>query len=453
MARLAHAPRPRSASGNSSGGSGLGGGFLGDPNGSFGGGGGQQQQQPTMKRMQHHSSSNSSTTIESLADLTRLLSRLQQSIMYPDATRERRLRTSEYERNKAETNLEYARGLLTRLEQDALAVKIQARRQELQADLNRKRGVYGQLVERLRELEEMSIDSDAEEEDGGDDAAGGHGDGGGNDTDDTEDLLGSIVMTPSESTNSMEGSHGAGRGPGEDDDNDEQHGWGDVGYDDDDQTSNQSRGAQSVERHIASQPSSAARQDLRQEPGPASESIHNVERQRSENAGTTATSSSSSSQVIRARRQPAEQGNDTAHTTQSSATATARAQLFSGRTSKSSATTDVQTTTATTEAVLDHQRAEQDALTENLVRMAASLKKSSQAFSTSLEQEKDVLDATGKSLERNELGLEGASRRMGAIRKMSEGQGWLGRMKLYAMIFGLAVAAVLLVFVMPKLRF
>lgn len=38
---------------------------------------------------------------DSLTDLTRLLDRLQQSILHADAERERRLRTSEYERNKA----------------------------------------------------------------------------------------------------------------------------------------------------------------------------------------------------------------------------------------------------------------------------------------------------------------------------------------------------------------
>ncbi len=38
---------------------------------------------------------------DSLTDLTRLLGRLQQSILHADAERERRLRTSEHERNKA----------------------------------------------------------------------------------------------------------------------------------------------------------------------------------------------------------------------------------------------------------------------------------------------------------------------------------------------------------------
>ncbi|KAH7037902.1 uncharacterized protein B0I36DRAFT_345954 [Microdochium trichocladiopsis] len=355
--------------------------------------------------------------------------------MYPDAERERRLRTSEYEREKAGTNLEYARTLLTRLEQDALHIKIHSRRQELQADLNRKREVFEALTERLRELEDLSIDSDAEDDD---------------DTDDTtEDLLSSIVMTPSESTNSRDESGGSGGRNDEDEDDDhDQHGWGDVGgYDDEAGDENGDRDSRPAS-HGQSIPDTSP--DL---PGGSTKVSQSVQaptpsRPDDDNPSTSETTTTTTSQQVRSRQPAGEGSKDTAHTTQSST----RAQLFGSRTGKSAATTDL-STTATTEAILDHQRAEQDALTEDLVRMAASLKKSSQAFSTSLEQERDVLDATGRSLERNELGLEGASRRMGAIRKMSEGQGWLGRMKLYAMIFGMAVAAILLVFVMPKLRF
>lgn len=37
----------------------------------------------------------------SLTDLNRLLARLQQTVLHADSEREKRLRTSEYERNKA----------------------------------------------------------------------------------------------------------------------------------------------------------------------------------------------------------------------------------------------------------------------------------------------------------------------------------------------------------------
>jgi hypothetical protein len=109
--------------------------------------------------------------------------------------------------------------------------------------------------------------------------------------------------------------------------------------------------------------------------------------------------------------------------------------------------------TATSEALLSHNRTEQENLTQSLLSMASALKESSRAFATSLEEEKTVLDSATKGLDKNELGLEAASRRMGYLRTMTEGRGWWGRMLMYAWIFGLMVIAILIVFVMPKLRF
>jgi hypothetical protein len=85
--------------------------------------------------------------------------------------------------------------------------------------------------------------------------------------------------------------------------------------------------------------------------------------------------------------------------------------------------------------------------------MASALKESSQAFSSSLEKEKTVLDSATSGLDKNELGLEAAQRRMGMLRRMSEGKGWWGRMLMYAWIAGLMVIALIVVFVLPKLRF
>jgi hypothetical protein len=85
--------------------------------------------------------------------------------------------------------------------------------------------------------------------------------------------------------------------------------------------------------------------------------------------------------------------------------------------------------------------------------MAQQLKQSSQAFSSSLEEEKSVLNRATEGLDKNELGLEAASRRMGYLRTMTEGRGWWGRMLMYAWIAGLMVLAILIVFVGPKLRF
>lgn len=178
-----------------------------------------------------------------------------------------------------------------------------------------------------------------------------------------------------------------------------------------------------------------------------SEANHAVEQQRPvpeatsiPEAGQTGTSTQ---QTLRSRGAPAQAQTDTGEST-------ARSQLFG---SHPSSPTTALSTTATTEAILDHQRAEQDKLTESLLNMAKSLKSQSNAFHTDLEQEKDILSAAGRGMEKSEFGMEAASRRMGALRRITEGKGWWGRMMLYAWIFGLMVVAILIVGVLPKLRF
>ena len=109
--------------------------------------------------------------------------------------------------------------------------------------------------------------------------------------------------------------------------------------------------------------------------------------------------------------------------------------------------------TATTEALLTHNRTEQENLTTAMLSIAAQLKQQSRAFAASLEGEKEILDRTAQGLDKNELGLEAAQRKMGFLRSYSEGKGWWGRMVMYVWIFALMILAVVIVFVMPKLRF
>lgn len=52
-------------------------------------------------------------------------------------------------------NLEYARGLLVKLEQDALHIKVQSRKQQTQLDLVAKRNQILLLEERLQEFNEV----------------------------------------------------------------------------------------------------------------------------------------------------------------------------------------------------------------------------------------------------------------------------------------------------------
>lgn len=132
----------------------------------------------------------------------------------------------------------------------------------------------------------------------------------------------------------------------------------------------------------------------------------------------------------------------------SAASTTSREQLFGGRQQQKDEKGNLQKT----EAMMSHNATEQEALTQGLLGLARALKESSQQFGASLESEKDVLRRAEGGLDRNAQGMEAAERRMGMLRRMSEGQGWWGRIKLYAFIFGLWVACFLIVFLLPKFR-
>jgi hypothetical protein len=106
-----------------------------------------------------------------------------------------------------------------------------------------------------------------------------------------------------------------------------------------------------------------------------------------------------------------------------------------------------------TEAILSHHRNEQESLTTSLLDMAKQLKQQSLLFGQTLESDKSIVDRAVSGLDKNQLNMDAASRRMGTLRKMTEGKGWFARMKLYGMIFGLWVVAFLIVFVGPKIRF
>lgn len=118
-----------------------------------------------------------------------------------------------------------------------------------------------------------------------------------------------------------------------------------------------------------------------------------------------------------------------------------------------STTTTGDPSVAQTEAVLSENRAEQEALTTSLLEMAKQLKQQSIHFGNTLEGDKGILDRAVEGLDKNTLGMEAAGQRMGTLRRMTEGRGWWARMKLYGLIFGLWVAAFLIVFVGPKIRF
>lgn len=128
---------------------------------------------------------------------------------------------------------------------------------------------------------------------------------------------------------------------------------------------------------------------------------------------------------------------------------TARTVLFANRRRPA----PPQSSTATAEAIMDQQRAEQDALSDSILKMAGALKASSHKFSSTLEADKEAVGRAGDGMAKTEHSMEAARGRMGTLRRMTEGTGWWGRMLLYAWVYGLMVGLVLLVFVFPKLRF
>ena len=103
-------------------------------------------------------------------------------------------------------------------------------------------------------------------------------------------------------------------------------------------------------------------------------------------------------------------------------------------------------------AMLDSSRTQED-LTTSLVDMAAQLKQQARKFQFSLDQDKGLLDRALEGLDRNLTGMEAASKNMQFLKRMSEGEGLWGRLKLYAIILAMWMFAILLVFVGPKLRF
>ncbi|KAL8781966.1 MAG: hypothetical protein Q9213_005774 [Squamulea squamosa] len=102
---------------------------------------------------------------------------------------------------------------------------------------------------------------------------------------------------------------------------------------------------------------------------------------------------------------------------------------------------------------LEAHSTEQVDLTSSMVALVAQLKSSTLAFSSSLDLDNEALARAQEGLEKNESGMEVAGKRMGMLKRMSEGKGWWGRIMLYAWIGGLWIVAIALVFIGPKFRF
>ncbi|KAL2271881.1 hypothetical protein VTJ83DRAFT_1252 [Remersonia thermophila] len=379
-----------------------------------------------------------------LADLSLLLSRLQRTILHADAEREARLRKSEFEREKAHANISYARTLLAKLEQDASSIKV-PRRQDLQADLLRKRDLLDQLSERLNDLAEFAAAAAVVSGD----ASGGDGD---EDTSDGEDILADIIATPSASLDSSARSPDT---PPQEVHESQQGGDSSECGPDPLELPSRSR---PEEQHPSTQPTPQPQpQPQPQPPEQQASAPQTTTSQTLRSRQPHQPSSPPSSSSTTAATAPATSAAATPTPTPPAASATTTAtSLFGSRAvtkSSASSTAAAAAAVSTTEAILDHQRVEQDALSESILKLAAELKASSHAFSASLDEDRALVERAGRGMERTGEQMSVVSRRMGALQRMAEEEGWLGRMKLYAMVYGLMVVLVLVVFVLPKLRF
>ncbi|ESZ91906.1 hypothetical protein SBOR_7700 [Sclerotinia borealis F-4128] len=306
------------------------------------------------------------------ANLERMLARLQKIILDPDTTLSGSRRYAEWV--KVGTNLEYARGLLVHVEQDAQNIKVQSRKQEIGADLVRKSHLIQRLSERLEELLELA----SYEEEGEDSSEG-------------EDLLAHDQDTPSETT----------------------------------------EGTNTTRDEERSTPSPT---DYTPPPNTHMESLPSPVQ--------THFSQPPESSTLRSRNHRAElfeTASRQAHTTSTS--------------NSKSAPKPSSTATATNETLLTHHRTEQEVLSNSLLSMAQELRARSHTFASTLATDSTILDSAVTNINKNEIGLEAASKRMGYLRSMTEGKGWWGRMMMYAWIAGLALLACVIVFVLPKLRF
>lgn len=272
-----------------------------------------------------------------------------------------------------------------------------ARRQEVQADLNRKRDLLEQVTDRMRDLEELSAHAVDDEDEV---------------SSEEDDILGEIIATPSQSLDSR--STDVLQQDSTKDDREQNilqappptEPW---------QNGSNGRVVETLEEVISEKPDTLTSQTLRprgQQPAPSDPEKVN-------------------------------QDLDTAQTTGAT---TQRSMLLGDRSAEVSEL-------ATTEAILDRERREQEEITEAMSKITKELKLSSLRFSEALEEDKEMTEQAAKGLNKNELGLEAAARRMGALTRMTEGKGWWGRIILYAWIYGLMVVLVLVVFVLPKLRF
>lgn len=96
---------------------------------------------------------------------------------------------------------------------------------------------------------------------------------------------------------------------------------------------------------------------------------------------------------------------------------------------------------------------EHEDITTSLLNMAAQLKQQARQFQFTLDQDKSMMDRALEGLDQNVSAMGLASKGIKTLQRMSEEQGFFGRLKLQLIIAGMWAVAILLVFAGPKLRF
>ena len=64
-----------------------------------------------------------------------------------------------------------------------------------------------------------------------------------------------------------------------------------------------------------------------------------------------------------------------------------------------------------------------------------------------------MVERAGREMARTGEKMDGVTQKMGTLRRLTEGEGFWGRVRLYCMVYGLMIVLILFVGVMPKLRF
>ncbi|KAL4960266.1 uncharacterized protein BDV14DRAFT_148020 [Aspergillus stella-maris] len=328
-------------------------------------------------------------------NVSRLIARLEHNLLSPNADL-KSLRRSEDHRIRVGANIEYARANLQALERSLPQIKPVDRRHDLQSTLSRNRQILKQLQNVLDEIqakEEMRSSS-------------GAGEGWGFEEEDEDE-------------------------DAEDDSSEDLLGTPEGGSTTDEAGAEDDASRDTPRTTMATMPSTTA-------PATATSIV--------ESSSSPTPTAPAPLPALRNRR------NNTSTSTPS----TSKATTATGTSHHPESKPDFKSqpgTSAETESGLSTDRAEQEDLTSSLLDLATQLKSSSQQFQASLEAEKSVLARAAEGLDRTTGNLAAAEKRMGLLRRMTEGKGWWGRMMLYAWIFALWVVAVLIVFVGPKLRF